>query len=67
MKALNGKPRDECLNVHQFLSIEDATSKIEVRRLEPASTPQLTGSADAQEGYLGGQQTKTKKPRFSGR
>lgn len=31
---LNGKFRDECLNIHWFLSLEDAWGTIEVRRVE---------------------------------
>ena len=29
IEAFNGRLRDECLNVHQFTSIEDARAKIE--------------------------------------
>lgn len=49
-EAFKGKLRDGCLNANQFLSIEDARSKIEAwaDRLQPASTAQLTGPADAQ-------------------
>jgi hypothetical protein len=37
--GVTGKLRDECLNADQFLSIEDARSKIEAAgRLQPAST-----------------------------
>jgi putative transposase len=32
IEAFNGRLRDECLNVHQFLSLEDARRKIEVWR-----------------------------------
>ena len=32
IESFNGRLRDECLNVHQFLSIEDAKSKIEAWR-----------------------------------
>jgi putative transposase len=34
IEASNGKLRDECLNVHQFLSIDDARSKIEAWRVD---------------------------------
>jgi len=34
VESFNGKLRDECLNVHQFLSIEDARSKIEAWRVD---------------------------------
>jgi putative transposase len=34
IEAFNGKLRDECLNAHQFLSIEDARSKIETWRVD---------------------------------
>lgn len=30
IESFNGKLRDECLNAHQFLSIEDAKRKIDV-------------------------------------
>jgi putative transposase len=33
-KASNGRLRDECLNVHQFVSLADARAKIEASRLE---------------------------------
>ena len=32
IESFNGRLRDECLNVHQFLSIEDARSRIEAWR-----------------------------------
>jgi putative transposase len=32
IESFNGRLRDECLNVHQFLSLEDARRKIEVWR-----------------------------------
>jgi len=42
--GVTGKLRDECLNADQFLSIEDARSKIEAAgRLQPASTPSSLG------------------------
>jgi putative transposase len=34
VEAFNGKLRDECLNANQFLSIDDAKSKIEAWRVE---------------------------------
>ena len=34
IEAFNGKLRDECLNAHQFLSIDDARSKIEAWRVD---------------------------------
>jgi putative transposase len=34
IEAFNGKLRDECLNAYQFLSIEDARSKIEAWRVD---------------------------------
>ena len=34
IEAFNGRLRDECLNVHQFLSIEDAQAKIEAWRVD---------------------------------
>lgn len=33
IEALNGRLPDECLNVHQFTSIEDAQAKIEAWRI----------------------------------
>jgi putative transposase len=33
IEAFNGRLRDECLNVHQFTSIEDAKAKIEAWRV----------------------------------
>ena len=34
IEAFNGRLRDECLNVHQFTSIEDARTKIEEWRVD---------------------------------
>jgi len=34
LKSLNGAFRDECLNVNWFLSVEDASKKIEMWRVE---------------------------------
>ena len=34
VESFNGKLRDECLNANQFLSIEDARSKIEAWRMD---------------------------------
>jgi putative transposase len=34
IESFNGRLRDECLNVHQFLSLEDARQKIEAWRLD---------------------------------
>ena len=34
IEAFNGRLRDECLNVHQFTSIEDAQAKIEAWRVD---------------------------------
>lgn len=34
IEAFNGRLRDECLNVHQFVSIEDAQAKIEAWRID---------------------------------
>ena len=34
IESFNGRLRDECLNVHQFASIEDARAKIEAWRLD---------------------------------
>lgn len=34
IESSNGRLRDECLNVHQFLSIDDAKAKIEAWRVD---------------------------------
>jgi len=34
IESFNGRLRDECLNVHQFLSLEDARAKIETWRMD---------------------------------
>jgi transposase InsO family protein len=34
IESLNGRLRDECLNVQQFVSIEDACQKIEAWRID---------------------------------
>ncbi len=34
IESFNGRLRDECLNVHQFASIEDAQAKIESWRID---------------------------------
>ena len=34
IEAFNGRLRDECLNVHQFISIDDAREKIEAWRVD---------------------------------
>jgi putative transposase len=34
IESFNGRLRDECLNVHQFTSIEDAKAKIEAWRID---------------------------------
>ena len=34
IEAFSGRLRDECLNVHQFTSIDDAKAKIEAWRLD---------------------------------
>ena len=34
IESFNGRLRDECLNVHQFTSIEDARAKIEAWRID---------------------------------
>jgi len=34
IESFNGRLRDECLNVHQFTSIEDAQAKIEAWRVD---------------------------------
>ena len=34
IESFNGRLRDECLNVHQFVSVDDARTKIEAWRLD---------------------------------
>lgn len=34
IESFNGRLRDECLNVHQFVSVDDAKAKIEAWRLD---------------------------------
>jgi transposase InsO family protein len=34
IESFNGRLRDECLNIHQFTSIEDAKAKIEAWRVD---------------------------------
>jgi putative transposase len=34
IESFNGRLRDECLNVHQFTSIDDARAKIEAWRVD---------------------------------
>ena len=34
IESFNGRLRDECLNVHQFVSLDDARRKIEAWRLD---------------------------------
>ena len=34
IEAFNGRLRDECLNVHQFMSLDDARAKIEAWRID---------------------------------
>ena len=34
IESFNGRLRDECLNVHQFLSLDDARQKIKAWRLD---------------------------------
>ena len=38
IESFNGRLRDECLNVHQFTSMEDARAKIEAWRLGSGHT-----------------------------
>jgi putative transposase len=34
IESFNGRLRDECLNVHEFMSIEDAREKLEAWRID---------------------------------
>jgi len=34
IESFNGRLRDECLNVHQFLSLEDARDKLDAWRMD---------------------------------
>ena len=48
IEAFNGRLRDECLNVHQFMSLDDAKSdhRSLARRLQSAPTAQLARAPD---------------------
>lgn len=49
IESFNSKLRNECLNANQFLSIEDASSKIEAWRADyNLHRPHSDGSADTQ-------------------
>jgi putative transposase len=67
IESFNGRLRDECLNANQFLSIEDARSKIETWRTDyntvrpHSSLGQLTPN----EYIAKGQQPRTMKAGFS--
>jgi putative transposase len=67
IESFNGRLRDECLNTHQFLSIEDAKQKIEAWRTDynlvrpHSSLGHLTPCEYVQKG----QQIRTKKPEIS--
>ena len=56
IESFNGRLRDECLNVHQFLSLDDAQKKIEAWRMDYnqyqpySSLGHLTPSEFAQQG-----------------
>ena len=61
VESFNGRLRDECLNTHWFLSLEDARAKIEAwRRDYNESRPHTSlggtaqGSSDAQHRWKGG-------------
>jgi len=50
IESFNGSFRDECLNTHWFLSLEDAKEKIEIwreGRVQHLQTPQLFRGYDA--------------------
>jgi transposase InsO family protein len=50
IESFNGRLRDECLNIHQFTSIEDAKAKDRslARRLQSASPTQLARAPDTE-------------------
>ncbi len=56
IESFNGRPRDECLNVNQFVSMDDARNKIEAWRPDyndarpHSSLRNLTSSEFAQHG-----------------
>ncbi|MES1949746.1 ISEch12 OrfB [Salinisphaera sp. S4-8] len=54
IESFNGSFRDECLNVHWFLSLEDAQEKIENWRIEynEDRTHSSLGNATLREYYL---------------
>jgi len=68
IESFNGRLRDECLNVHQFLSIEDAKSKIEAWRDDynhhrpHSSLGHLTPSEYVERGQA--KRTEARKVRF---
>jgi transposase InsO family protein len=50
IESFSGRLRDECLNVMQFMSLDDARAKIEAWRVDynQRRPPQLTGPPDTQ-------------------
>jgi putative transposase len=66
IESINSRLRDECLNTNQFLSIDDARSKIEAWRKDynlhrpHSALGQLTPDE-----YLKRRLTEEKKPRIS--
>ena len=50
IESFNGRLRDECLNVHQFTSIDDAQGEDRsvARRLQSAPTAQLARTPDTE-------------------
>src|ERR1019366_6687 len=56
IESFNGRLRDECLNVHQFTSIDDAKAKVEAWRIDynqrrpHSSLGHLTPNEHAQRG-----------------
>jgi integrase-like protein len=50
IEAFNGRLRDECLNVHQFTSIEDARDKIEAWRIDYNARQLLMADKNSGEG-----------------
>ena len=58
IESFNGRLRDECLNVHQFTSMDDAKAKIEAWRVDynqrrpHSSLGQLTPNEYAQQRQL---------------
>lgn len=52
IESFNGRVRDECLNVHWFASLEDATTKIETWRQVVVRHQKLRGDSTPRRGAV---------------